>query len=81
MLLLTLFRKISKWDAENAEILVPFLRQNGHQNFIFQQDNAVIHVSRSTKALLRITILPAFSPDLNPMEKLWGILVCDIFIK
>ncbi|EYB83375.1 hypothetical protein Y032_0337g2917 [Ancylostoma ceylanicum] len=47
--------------------------------FGFQQDNAGIHVSKSTSEFLdahgvEFLEWPAYGPDLNPMQNLWSIL-------
>ena len=53
-------------------------------NWLFQQDNTSIHVSRSTKNWLEernIQCLswPALSPDLNPIENIWDYLVRKVY--
>lgn len=55
-----------------------------NREYIFQQDNASCHVSRFTMALfdrLKIKLLqwPPKSPDLSPIEMLWGILKSKVY--
>jgi len=55
-----------------------------NDDYVFQQDNASIHVSKASKLWFNsrnITLLdwPSMSPDLSPMENMWGNLSRNVY--
>jgi transposase len=61
------------------DAFLPWLRSQKQGQFIFQQDNTPAHTENVTKQFFKdekLKVLPwsVNSPDLNPIENLWGIL-------
>ncbi|GBL99904.1 hypothetical protein AVEN_19410-1 [Araneus ventricosus] len=73
-----------KYVETLEKYLMPFAGNIGGRNWKYQHDNAPIHTSSATKYYLNsknATVIewPPMSPDLNPIENVWGIMSPNVY--
>lgn len=73
-----------KYTTLLETILIPFTESLEDDNFICQHDNVAVHTSKHTKQWfheknIKVLTRPACSPDMTPIENVWGIVERKVY--